>query len=381
MANYSLLYRDPNGVLTTVIKDFFKLEYARKENDFGSLYLDVPPVFGTGFFKIDGQLEIQRTLRDDLPAYLEGETTWFIRKITHKTEGNRKWLHLLAYDAVHMLERRVIPYYAESAYTKKADYADDMIKAIVRENMGTLAVNRDTLAADTARNLSALINVEVDESLAPLIEKSFAWRKVLPTLQEIAQDSRLQGTYLAFDVVQKVPNLWEFRTYTGQRGINRGQASGNAFNLSIENDRLNYVTLSGDYTREITYVYCGGQGEGNDRNIQEATDVARATMTPFNRIEDFVDARDNEKPETVLAEANARLREMIPKYIINGHVLQTPSSIYGRDYNFGDIVVVKYMGMTYDVHLDGIHVTVENSGGESIENIEIFARNYEDTDY
>jgi hypothetical protein len=372
MTNYNIIYREPGGVMKFVIDDWFRFEYVRKEGDYGSLYLDLPPTYNMQDFAIDGRLEVWRQV-GALPPYLDMDAVWFIRLVRSKVDENGKRLiHILAYDAVHLIERRIIPYASGTAQASKTGPADNVMKAIMRENFGNQAT-------DASRDISDRLMIDYDLSKGATVTKEFAWRKCLPVMQELADESSAQGTYLTFDVVYVEDKKVMFKTYTGQRGTNRGvSAVGSGLIASIENGMLSYVSVSNDHTEERNFIYAGGRGEKENRIIATSYDLDRINISRYNRCEDWIDSRQTEENDNVQGDADNRLQEAKPKMVVNGHLQQVPGALYGVDYFFGDIITVKFGDMVFDVHLDTVHITVDGDGSEKVQ---IYSRNLDDTEY
>lgn len=374
MADYQIFYRDPWGNLVTVITEFFQLDMVRKENDWGSLQLDLPPIYPTNFFQRDGKLEVWRTA-PGRSMYMEGESPYFIRKIIYKDdEQGKNRIHLLAHDAVHLLDRRIVIPNTDHAnhHQKKTGCADDLMKAIMHENYGNLC-------EDVLRDMetSGRLTIAVNTSSATSITDDFAWQKILPLFQKFAQQSTDAGIYLAFDIVYTSPTTLEFRTYTTARGIDRGSTSNNSYILGTDGMGLSYASAIFDYTQEATHIYAGGNGEYPAQIYKTAFDTARSGQSPFGMIEDYVDATDDD-PVVIQSRANQLLQARMNKFAINGHIEQGPQSIYGVHYGFGDIVCVSYHGYNINVHLDGIEIIVDETGREEIR---IMARNLEEAYY
>jgi hypothetical protein len=374
IASYTIIYKDRFGNPKTTIYRWFKLEYAKKEGDFGSLYLDLPDIYPPGFFDIDGRIEVWRQIGASQP-YLEFDTFWMIRLIRKKYSKGDIYIHLLCHDATNIIDRRIVAYPCSSSYTTKNTNADKMILAIARENFGTLAT-------DSARNISAYLDIDEDPStsVCPVFEKSFCRQKVLPLFQDICEDSINNGVYLTFDVVYNNFGKPIFKTYVGQRGVDRtGKISGvQKFVFSVESGNLEYATVSGDFSEEYNFIYAGGSGKDDTRIIATAYNDSWINVSPYNRREDFIDARDDEDIATVQSEANIRLAQAGPKLIVNGHIIQTKDSIYGYHYKYGDVVIFNNSGLTIPIHLDTVNVVVYGSGDEDIK---IYTRNLEDSDY
>lgn len=368
---YYVLHKDFYGNIKQNITDWFTLEYAKNENDYGSMYLDLDPTVDPSVFKIDDKLEIMRTIGGG-PPILELGTQWLVRLARRKTdERGQRITHILAYDLTQILDRRIVAYAAQTSYTNKTGPIDNIMKAIVRENFGSLAT-------DANRNISTYFLVPSDISGAPSITDTFARQKVLALLQTLAQKSTNDGTYLSFDVLKSSETTFTFHIFLNARGTDRGTYSGYRLTFSLENGNLNYASSSKDHTEEKNFIYAGGQGEEQNRVVKTAYNQDRINASPINRIEDWIDATSSPDPNSVQKEADSRLEEARPKIAINMHIQQSDECAYGLHYNFGDIVSVTYEGGTMDVHLDSLHVVCDGSGREDIT---MLARNLSDNEY
>ena len=361
MASYMILMRDWNGNDVGKVVDFISLEYARKENQVGSLTLILPRNLAMEpYYNKDLVLEIWRTV--GVKTYLEGGTTWLVRKVELKTvTGTMKQWVLSAVDMNYLLSGYEIEYASESAQAKKTNAIDNMMKAIVRENMGSLAT-------DTTRDLSAYLSVQANTTAAPSTTKAFARRNVLTVLQELATESFQRGTYLSFDVRYVSPYTWQFQTFVGQAGVNRNRASGNTVVVSESRSSLVGASLVWDWTNEVTVVNVGGTGQAAARAVVQVTDSANLRNTPFSRREVFHNATlAGTDTNALTAEGKAELMKTRGRLVLRGAIQDTDAMQYGIDYNFGDIVVAEHVGYSFDAHVDAIHVSVDKNG-ERVDN-------------
>jgi hypothetical protein len=364
---YEIVIKDPNAITLAIAQTDFNLDYYRRINEIGVLILQLPITFDP-YILIDGQIEIYRQA-DSGPLYLEGETRWFIRKPARKLEASgQEYIEVYAEDANTLLQRRVTAFYAGSSQVlKSAVAADDLLKTIVSNNMGSAAA--DYAGAATARQLTtALFAIQANLTQGALVSKDFAWRQMLPVLQEIAQSSTQAGTYLAFDVVAIVGGTFEFRTYTVQRGVDhRWPGGSNPVILDPQLGNLSNIIQADDYTQGISFVYCAGQGQDSDRVVQMATNATIAGLSPYGRFEDFQDARQSTTAAGVLSEANANLWAMRPKLTFEAQLVQTPGVQYGVQYGFGDIVTARYRNRQFDCRIEAVHVTKQGASPETVE--------------
>jgi hypothetical protein len=267
------------------------------------------------------------------------------------SENGERRYRITAVAANDLLRRRIVAYAADSAEASKSGYADDVMKAIVRENL-----EGDAIAA---RDWSALLTVADDASLGPSISKAFAWRQVLTVLQEIASSAAEQGEPIYFDIVA-VGNILEFRTYYGQRGTDRSQPDLSQLVLSPELGQIAQGSYAENHMDEATHIYAAGQGEGEEREVEEAEDVARVNASPFGRIEQLKDARNVTTTAALQDEANTALYAARPRCVFQASLVDTPQCRYGTHWHWGDKVLAQFEGMTFTCHIASIAVTVEN---------------------
>src|SRR5690606_20177091 len=165
---------DQYGVPYDVLDDYAAVGLALVVNGVGTWSLTVP------LDRID-----MRWLRPDtrLLCYHRQQLlqVGLLRKWNVRRSGCVGQAHLAGVDQNGLLERRIIAYYANSTASSEAGPADDVVKAIVRENMGALATDGD-------RDLTAAgLTVQGDLGRGPAIDKAFAWRQQATIIGEIAE--------------------------------------------------------------------------------------------------------------------------------------------------------------------------------------------------
>jgi len=355
MTTYSVWVRTPTGTRIKLADRFVRLQYTLTANQIGLAKLDLPSSFPLSYIQEDSQLEIWRQV-PGAKKYLEGDALWFVRDWDHVLDGQgREYISLLAYSANMVLDTAIVDYASGTSYAKKTDQIDDMMKAIIKENRGALATN-------SARNISSWLTVEADMAAGPSTTKAFAWRNVLAVLRELAQEADDAGTAVFFDVIYTPgTTALEFRTFTSQRGIDHGSTGAKQVILSPRNGTLSEVRRSYISSNERNAVTVGGRGEATDREIERDTDAIRIALSPFNRRELFVDARNAEEGDTAAlqAEAMAALKNNRPREIFSARIRDTEAVKYGREYGFGDRVMAEFRGRAVDCRLDSIGILVE----------------------
>jgi len=363
LAGWEIWLGDPQGFRVAQASNILSLDCARVINDIGAFALTLPGDFDPRYIIRDGIVEI---LRNPGAGVARWVSVGFIRAITYAEDARGEDVIILeGPDQNDLLNRRIVAYAAGSAQAEKTDFADDMMKDIIRENMGSGAI--------AARDWSSYnFGVAADLGAAPSITKGFAWRNVLKVLRDISASSESAGTRLYFDLQPYMATTtqvgFSFITSTEQLGVDRTGADQIIF--SKEWGNLSDPELLFDYTREENYIYVGGQGEEAARDIVEVSDSPRIGMSIWNRREAFEDARHVTYSATAELEAvgNAALAAGKPQLRFRGKLLNTPQTRYGIDWEFGDKVVVSYRGFQYDTHIRAVSFHVDKNGEQ------IFAR-------
>lgn len=365
MTDYQISLIDPFGASQLAILDgFFSLDYARVVNAVGALTIVLPSTYddilfsGNDIIK-DNRIEVRRSINGQ-SYYLDTDTQWLVVNGLKTLSGNGSRTTTIAcVCANHLLKRRTVAYASGSSQAEKTAVADNLIKAIVRENLGSSAT-------DTARSWASYLAVQADLSLAPSIGKAFARRNVLQVLQEVALSSYQAGTYLAFDIVAVSQSQLEFRTYIGQRGIDhRWPTSTSPLLFGAEFGNLTDIVRGYDHSEEVTYGYAGGQGQGASRAIGTASDATRIGQSPFGRIEQFGDARQTSNATLLADEADMIVKNGLPKNTFEARIIDTPQATYGLHYSFGDYVTAVFEGESIDARIEKVRVQVKD-GVETI---------------
>ena len=359
MSETWLRIADPFGVDLLEYGDFVSLSYARSLNDFSPLRLALPTSFDRTLLRKDGRIQVWRQATDG-PITLDTETVWFIRRWRDtSSQDGTKLLEVTAYSASYLLASRIIAYTAGSAQAVKAAPADNMMKAIVRENLGA--------SAGAGRNISAYLSVQADLSLGVSLSKAFSRRNVLTVLQDISEQAATAGTPVYFDIVAPTPTTLEFRTYATVRGTDRGLSSASPLILSEDRGSLSGVELDDDATEEVTYAYGRGDGIQENAVIATASDAARIGSSPFGRRERLQDAGNTVSATVVLAYAQKALEEGLPRRTFRAAIVDTPSAAYGRHWFWGDVVAAEHDGITRNCTVEKIQITLTDTEGERIE--------------
>lgn len=357
------VHNDLGQRLAILAQTFVSIDAIRMVNTVGTLTLTLPyGVLDPAFLHEDYAILVWRSINGG-PRILMHETFYFIQTWTHSSRDEQQMTVIECVDALDLLRRRRIAYYAGSAEAQKAAApADDLMKAFVRENLASTASD---YAGTTDRGIGASsLGVDPDLGLGASTTKAAAWRLLYDVLRELADTSRANGTWLAFDMVPVVGQGLVFRTFAGQRGIDRRSGS-NAVILSESAGTLINVDVITDFSGFATHIYAGGPGEESARIVEVASNPL-LVRTNIGRREDFTTAYQGTTSGYVANEAEAALTLRSPRRALTAEIQASTSLIFDRDIGFGDYVQAEGFDFIGTARLDGVHTVLDSSGRETI---------------
>lgn len=283
--------------------------------------------------------------------------SFYKRKTTRTQDG----LIVAGMGLNHLLKRRVIAYYTGSSFAKKTAALDDMMKAIVKENCYTEAVDyEDGTTVVPERDYSQIIDftVQPETTLAPSDTVAFAWDNVYDTLVKLAENATQQGTRLFFEVVRVSDNAFQFQTFANAYGIDRrGQQT---FSAAFGN--LTDTELTLDRSNEVNYLYVAGKGREEYRKIEEVQNVANVQHSPLNRIEGVYNATNTD--DNALASVGYQaLERNKPLRLFKGQLQDAEGSRYGVDWDLGDLLDAQDGEEEFEIMVTGVEF--DFSGGRT----------------
>lgn len=366
---YFIRINDAFGNPMPDVSALYSLQVSQTVGSVGSATIVIPGEYPIQYLKKDGILEIWRYPQNGAPYLLFNKVFFLRRRVFLVMGGKQQWI-LTGYDPNYLVSDpsgqrgRIVAYAAESMQATKTTFADNMIKAIARENIGSLAT-------DSNRNLSAYVSIQADASLAPTISKAFSNRVLLPVFNEICQASIIAGTYLAWDIVCVKPPSGgvfqlELRTYTGQRGIDHRFVSNDPVLIGLDFGNLDNIEIDEDWTEEETVARVGGKQQGERRVYATESDAVRIAQSPFNRRETFANFSNTADPTTLSNEANAILRAGTPRPAYAGTVVQTNQSRFDVHWGYGDYLTAQVVGRSFDARADSLSIQFDRDNGERI---------------
>ncbi len=365
-AKHRLVIRTSDGEYLGELTEWVSLQYGRFQNSPGWWMIILPGHTDPTLPDVDRIIEFYRKPVGGIERLeMVGFTRywdWF------EDSPNNELLRIGGEDPIGLLDRRIVAFRSTTDQSTKTAPSDDMIKAIVRENMGPLAPV--TEAGRPRAFPPDHFEVQGDVSDGPEILRSFAWRNVLSTLVEIAQASGNHGTPLFFDVEHTGAGTFAFRTYVNLVGADRTARTGDSpVIFSKENGNIRSPFLREDYREEHNYIWGGGQGQGTARTIDPEKNVLRIGRSIWNKREAFQDAREESTIQGVADRAFDRLQKDRARLVFRGDLLDTPQSTYGIDWAYGDKITVRYKGQELDGIVHSIGFSIDQQGKETLTSI------------
>ncbi len=357
---------DTNGVRIEALDYVTEFEYVRAVNDIAPFSIRLPKKFDRNKIVLDGIIEIWRGFG---PGNLKLDYCGFIRRWSFEDEAGFEFTYLTGYSVMDLLRRRVVANYAGSAQAKMTNEADDMIKAIAKDQLGA-----DTTAARDLTSVGGGFTIQADLADGQSITKGFSYRNVLELAQDISIASSQAGTDVYFDMVPIISSTgtgslgFQLQTFTDQRGNDRTWDSSQPIFIGTEWGNFENGLLEYDYSDEVNYCYVLGPGEGAARETTEVSDTTRINASIWNRREGTKDARNLETGDTGsrTADGYTYLQENKATLRLRGNIVETPAFRYGIDWMFGDKVTVSYAGLQRDAMINKVRISCDSNGDETI---------------
>ena len=368
MAEWEIWLDDPQGNRIKVLDYVIDFTVSKVTNQSSPCVLTLSKSADFKTLRWDSVIEFWRTPNGGSKKLFN---IYFLRyKGVFDDRNGRETLVLKGYDPLYLIGSpsgygRIVAYDADNAKTKMTDQADDMLKAIVTDNLG--ADN-----TDSDRNLTSDgLTVEGDLADGVSMTRAFAWQEMMPLFQDIAEDCRQQGTNLYFEFlpsfgsdglldlkfITRTDQPRQDRTWDSKTPVYFGKLWGNLSDAYYYEDRID----------EVNTVYAGGRGLGAARDVQEIEDTERSQVSIWNRREGFAYATDQAATAGVTSRGKAYLEEHRPVKRFGGRLLDAGEFRYGIDWNWGDKVTCEYHGMQFDAIVKAVTIHVNENGQEEMD--------------
>jgi hypothetical protein len=250
----------------------------------------------------------------------------------------------------------------EGEYSGAGVPADNVMRQWVREQLlSGASTGNGRLATGTQTGFAVGANL----SAAPTWEGRRSFKNLLDVLKEVGQTASVD-----FDVAWGGlgTTTFTFTTYYPRIGTDRtGAGAAAPVTFAVEHANMSEPYLTTSRMEEVTAVYVAGTGQSTDRTVVEGLNAAEIAASPWNRIEAVQDARNESTTAGLTGLANGHLAAHTVDQHIAFQVLQSPGTVYGRDYFRGDLVLARFLNLTQSVQITGAEITV----AEGKENIRI----------
>lgn len=340
---YKIYVRDQSFNRVAELDDYTSLEMIIRFNAVGSWILVLPT-------DTDAAKELSKPKSGII--VVKNGTTLLSGPVTSR---NRKWnsnedsitfggsddnVHLfrnLAYPIINRLfSESFFPFFpirlapsTDEAYDVRTGTAESIMKEYVSANIGP-----------NARHDRRKVYIEPNTGLG----KTVTGRARFHSLLELCQSLALSGGGLGFRLAQ-VNKILEFQVYQPTDNTT------SVFFSPLLGNLLDFEFSSED--PETNSIILGGGGEGVERILLEkgnSTNIAK-----FDRIETFVDKRDSTDITELYQTLDEELTAKGEKTSLSITPIDTPSLMFGRDYNLGDKVSVVLTQPNEQVTIETLH--------------------------
>ena len=361
---YDLELSSSAGVLTEIIADASSLTYTRSINAVGSATLQIPySERRWNLCKPDSILDIWRWDGSGIRRR-PMQTQWLLRKRTKQLDSSgERTITLECVDLMDLLNRRLIAYPDGDSHTTRSGTCEAVVKAIVTDNLITSAGNHPS-----GQSWSNWVSVEASYARGASVSDSSPWGNVLSTIQDLCQGSyQANGTFIAFDFEIVATLAYQFRIYTGQRGVDRSLYGQKPTIISVDGENFSDATYEEDYSSAYSAVIETGQGTGQLQTVRTVTDPNLISLGPFACFEAQDSSANSSNTTLLTCQGQTYLRANRPQAPFNGTLKQNASFVYGRDFEFGDLVTVQFGKSSFSTaRVDTLSVAVDDKGAETI---------------
>lgn len=352
-----IYFYDHEGAHVFILQNYVYLEYTQRLNDSWNYVLRVEMgaqddqlTFFRESLVRDFILEVYRTdpLNGERVLVWEG----FHRTLVDQVKANGTIvLTLYGVGYTELLKRRIILPPVGSETSDKSGPAETVIKEYVDEH----CVN----PIDATRIMPGL-SIYPDGGHGDTAAYSARYTILYTAVKRAAEQGAIDFT------ITRVGEVGTFELQVETIGQDRSvdNTDGNdpiVFDVRAGNMLIPIFSLNGG--DEINFVYIGGQGEGVERTIQTLSDATEIAASPWNRREDFVDARNESTQDGLFTRGQAVLNERGFARSITFNIEQTPAVRWPRDWGLGDIVTPRYFDQEFNKRV--VEITITVTGGRT----------------
>ena len=253
-------------------------------------------------------------------------------------------------DLNSLLGRRIVAYEAGSSQASKSGEADDLIKALARENLGASATDADRDMSDYGFLVAA------DATAGPSIDKAFAWRELPRVVADLCNAAREAGTEILWQIEPLGLSGAILRTWAGYRGNRTFPSGGPPLEFSEARGNLTDAEYFEDWRQEANLCYAGGAGREAARTVLEVE--GSGATDPLSRIEAFINASSQGTDSTAVTDmGKSKLAANRPVRGFRGTLRESPGQIFGVHWRLGDLVTARHMGRPHNVLIRAVSIS------------------------
>lgn len=380
MADYEFWLTDDAGRRITLLKDISFASLSRTTRGFGTIHIgmpfdayDVRPIFFP-----DRRVDVWRSQGKGFSPRREG--SFFLRKWNayQRETDNVLMIEFYGRSPLDILRRRSMisttTVALPSSFYQRTDLIDNLMKDLVRDHF---TIESAFLPAGTLGRTTPLgeLTVDGDESDGPSTTGNFLNQNVLDMCQDLKNTSFMMNKItpanrrIFFDVVEGSPLSgggfgYTFRTYADLRGVDRTDG----VKFSIENGNIRAPSYYENHLESAT--------NSRIQNLSTPTTNAGVTspdetLSRWNFIQvaqatSEADAGVNTMQANKLLQENAADKSLGVTFLDSPGSDRQPASVYGRDWDLGDLLPVSFVGLDFDAEVETVWISVNDKGEENI---------------
>lgn len=358
LAYYTIYFYDHTGTRVLLLTRYEYLEYSQRINDAWNYIIRIaygPDDDDLDFFRNilvrDFIIEVYRIdpVTEVKTLVYEGFHRTLVDQI--KQDGSVV-LTLYGTGYTQLLKRRIIIPAEDEETSDKSGVAETCMKEYVDEQAVT--------PTDSDRVITGL-SIESDAGAGNAAAYSARYTNLYTAVSRLAEQGEVDfGITRDTDVGTFI---FEVRDNWGE-DRRPGNADGNAptiFDVTLNNMLIPIFSKRG--SNEVNHVYVGGQGQGVQRTIQEESNADAEAISPWNRAEAFVDARQENEEDGLTTRGQDYLKKNGYVTELSFNIQQTEGTRWIRDWNLGDLVYAKYGNVAFSKKI--VEVSVVLSAGET----------------
>ena len=347
---YEVRLLDHDLSLVRVLERFERLDFTRavngkNYNGYGSFtYTAAADLTNIDEFTLDRIIEVRRmsTTYGAVPVF-QGLVRF--KNITINEDDHKKLFICAGPDLRHFMKRHIIIPDEDQAFLSLSEPFVDIMHDIVFRNCSVYTAG--------TRQMPGIFPGTFSGYGIPL-NLNFRYSKVSDELDNLANVA--EGADWDVFIYNSAPDYITFETFYPFKGRDRRTNTVQGWPEMVWSlDRANIVgpSYTEDRVDEVTVTYVAGEGVGVERAIVERYNVAdRQNDSPWNRVEEFIDASSETSEAVLKAQGDANNVEHGMVRTFSVQAAQKELLSYGTKWNLGDITTGVFdLGGTFDMRV------------------------------